>query len=529
MRFGFVRKGLSAVFIATFMCATTPAQAIDFKIGGFWTMAFGLADTGLTKERDGNHVNNGDQFTARHRLTLALRAVASENLEGMVAFKISPQVWGQSASGGALGADGEVVKIAQAYLLWGVPQTDLSFKMGLQFVTLPSAAGGTAIHDNRVAAAVANYKISENISLTGMWMRLLNDNYAGGDYRADMEGYTAGIRSHDQANYLDNMDFFYLSLPMKFDGFKLEPWMMYGIQGRNAGYFDTYADNWFADGAPAVSTTPFLGKLEAGNHGMNIHNLNPTSKQYGSMFWLGLPLTVSAWDPLNIEFDFNYGFVESMGRYDVWVRNNPDDVRRGSMQRQGWLAKALIEYKMDWGTPGIFGWYASGDDGNVKNGSERLPSLCAYGNFTSFMGYGQGLSWESNWFLRAKTLSYAGTWGIGAQVKDVSFIDNLKHTLRVAYWGGTNSPSMVKYMDHASAWESTTNRYDSLYLTTNDGLLEFNFLTNWQIYENLECVAELGYIANYIDGDTWQKDYPGFGSYQKQDAWKASVYFQYTF
>ena len=181
MRFGFVRKGLSAVFIAAFMCATTPAQAIDFKIGGFWTMAFGLADTGLTKERDGNHVNNGDQFTARHRLTLALRAVASENLEGMVAFKISPQVWGQSASGGALGADGEVVKIAQAYLLWGVPQTDLSFKMGLQFVTLPSAAGGTAIHDNRVAAAVANYKISENISLTGMWMRLLNDNYAGGE------------------------------------------------------------------------------------------------------------------------------------------------------------------------------------------------------------------------------------------------------------------------------------------------------------------------------------------------------------
>ena len=66
-------------------------------------------------------------------------------------------------------------------------------------------------------------------------------------------------------------------------------------------------------------------------------------------------------------------------------------------------------------------------------------------------------------------------------------------------------------------------------LTTNDGLLEFNFLTNWQIYDNLECVTELGYIANFMDDSTWKKDYSGFGSYQKQDAWKAQVYFQYTF
>lgn len=523
MKYHLVRNFL-CLLIATVLYAS-PAFSIDFKIGGFWTMAFGVGDTGLTSKRDGQHVNNGDEFTARQRLTLILRAIASENLEGLVAFKMSPQVWGSSATGGALGADGNVVKIAQSYVQWAVPNSDLKLKMGLQFVTLPNAAGGTAIHDNRVAATVANYKISDQIGITALWMRLLNDNYGGGDFRADQ---ATGIRSKDGQNFLDNMDLFFLSVPMTFDGIKLEPWAMYGIQGRNAAYFDTYYDNWFADGAPAVATTPFLARLEGGD-GLNIRNLNPTSKPYGNMFWLGLPVTISEWDPLNIEFDFNYGFVESMGRFDVATRNNWNDVRRGSMQRQGWLAKALIEYKMDWGTPGIFGWYASGDDGNVKNGSERLPSLCAYGNFTSFMGYGQGLSWESSWFLRAKTLSYAGTWGIGAQLKDVSFIDNLKHTLRVAYWGGTNSPSMVKYMTHSNAWESPTNRYDSLYLTTNDGLLEFNFLTNWQIYDNLECVAELGYIANFMDDATWKKDYSGFGSYQKQDAWKAQVYFQYTF
>ncbi len=35
------------------------------------------------------------------------------------------------------------------------------------------------------------------------------------------------------------------------------------------------------------------------------------------MFWAGLPVAITAFDPLNIEFDINYGYVEAMGRYDV--------------------------------------------------------------------------------------------------------------------------------------------------------------------------------------------------------------------
>ena len=177
MKYHLVRNFL-CLLIATVLYAS-PAFSIDFKIGGFWTMAFGVGDTGLTSKRDGQHVNNGDEFTARQRLTLILRAIASENLEGLVAFKMSPQVWGSSATGGALGADGNVVKIAQSYVQWAVPDSDLKLKMGLQFVTLPNAAGGTAIHDNRVAATVANYKISDQIGVTALWMRLLNDNYGG--------------------------------------------------------------------------------------------------------------------------------------------------------------------------------------------------------------------------------------------------------------------------------------------------------------------------------------------------------------
>ena len=521
------RKSLAAICLAALLSlgAGSQASAIDFKINGIWTMGFGLGETGLINKRDGHHVNNGDTFAARQRVILGIRAIASESLEGFVGLKLSPQIWGNARTGGALGADGKELKIGQAWLAWSPPDIDLRVKMGLQFISLPQAAGGSSIFDDRVAGITANYMFNENVGLTAVWMRPLNDNYGGGNFKA---GTDIGVYSTDPAGYLDNMDLFMLSVPLHFDGFTATPWAMLGMQGRNTPYFDDYYDNMFADGAPAVGATPFLARLEDID-GMNIRNLNRTSKPYGTMFWAGLPITVTDLAGWNIEFDFNYGYVESLGRFDVAKRNDWNDTVRGSMERQGWVAKALVEYKMDWGMPGIFGWYGSGDDDNVKNGSERMPSLCAYGNFTSFMGYGEGMDWEVNWFYRAKSLSYAGTWGIGAFLRDVSFIENVNHLFRVAWWGGTNSPGMVKYMTQSSAWEAPTNRYDSLYLTTNDNLLEFNLITRWDIYENLNCLVDLGYIANFMDNDTWKKDYKNFGTYEKKDAWRAQVLFQYEF
>ena len=118
---------------------------------------------------------------------------------------------------------------------------------------------------------------------------------------------------------------------------------------------------------------------------------------------------------------------------------------------------------------------------------------------------------------------------MGLQIADVSFVEDLKHTFRVAYWGGTNSPSMVKYMGSAVAWDDTTAAQDGPYLTTNDGLLEFNLVNSWQIYENLEANLELGYIINMMDKDTWDKSYVSDRNWSKQDAWKAQLIFAYSF
>jgi hypothetical protein len=292
---------------------------------------------------------------------------------------------------------------------------------------------------------------------------------------------------------------------------------MYGVRGKNTGKFDDYQDNALGDGLPGYTFGPYPNAMASG--------IGRTGKAYGNMFWAGLPVVISAWDPWNIEIDLNYGYVESMGRFDATKRQGDDFfTRRANTERQGWLVKALVEYKMDWGTPGIFGWYASGDNGNPKNGSRRMPTICPYGNFTSFLGDGN-LAWSPTGSMLDYNTSYSGTWGIGARAADVSFADKLSHTLTVAYWGGTNSPSMVKYMDTSYAWNVG---FMENYLTTRDGLLEINLVNSWKMYENLEMNLELGYVANFVDNGTWKKAVND-SSFRKQDMWKAQVVWAYTF
>ena len=499
-----------------FLAGTAPVKAIEFKAQGEWLMGFGAGDTNLiNKVRNGgtkSKYNNDDKFSAMQRIRLQLDAVASENLSGTVLFELLETTWGQAESGGALGADGQIVGVLNAYVDWAVPNTDLKVRMGLQPIELPNVAGGSIIlNTDALAAVTLNYQFNENVGATLMWGRPYNDNYT-----------SVGVDSdNDKNNYLDNIDLIALSVPITFDGIEVTPWVMYGIIGQNAGRaYDREGEGEYLGPTDLFSVNFGLGdKLDFDRRHGNT-----------SAFWAGLPFKLSLWDPLNIEVDLNYGYVQSVGRADIYRSDGA--LKRIDSRREGWLAKALIEYKMDWGTPGVFGWYASGDDSNVKNGSERLPAIEAKGNFTSMMG-DDNFGWASNSCMYDRTLNYAGTWGIGLQLKEMSFVEDLKHTFRVAYWGGTNSPEMAKYAENPTAWDNNNGDYafsDGLYLTRNDGLLEFNLINSYQMYENFEINLELGYMVNFFDDDTWKKANGGMpSSYEKQDAWKAQLIFAYTF
>ena len=510
MKEGIIMKKLMTLALAAAMMlgAATGANAIDFKAKGQWIMSFDYGmhgDFAKSKaNRDSGYKNsttgNEDEFEARQRVRLQLDAVASEALSGTVFFEIGDQVWGESDTGGALGADKSVVELKRAYIDWMVPQTDLKVRMGIQGLALPSfTTNASHIFDDDVAAVSLNYQFNENVGLTAFWARPYNDNY----------GYKSSDTKKEQwENYMDNMDMFAVLLPLSFDGVKVTPWVMYAAMG--PGMFGD------KDSKFGASWSPVKKGMQSGFKGTDWND------SYGNAFWAGVTGEVTYWDPFRIAWDVNYGSASY------------EDEK---MNREGWLASLLLEYKLDWGTPGLYGWYGSGDDSNPRNGSERMPVVSASGNndFSNFAFSG------NPYIAREKALgsTMVGTWGIGARLKDVSFLEDLKHTLRVNFMGGTNAPKMAKYVSHNSFKDSASvtqygTSYDPIYLTTEDYALEIGLTNTYKMYDNFTVMLDAAYVALWLDDSrsTWGKN-PMRGFSGKDggvyDAWNVNLSFVYSF
>ena len=489
--------------------AATGAGAIDFKAKGQWLMGFSAGDGSLishTKAKGSDHNSardTDDIFSASQRVRLQLDAVASEALSGTVFFEIGDQVWGNSETGGALGADGKVVELKRAYIDWMVPQTDLKVRMGIQGLALPSfTTNASQIFDDDVAAISLNYQFNENVGLTAFWARPYNDN----------NGYKSSTSSTKWDNYMDNMDMFAVLLPLTFDGVKVTPWVMYAAMG--PGMFEN-------DLAEHDKIFNGLGRAQKGLvSGFTGFDKNDT---YGNAFWAGVTGEVTMWDPFRIAWDVNYGSASY------------EDEK---MNREGWLASLLLEYKLDWGTPGLYGWYGSGDDSNPRNGSERMPVVSANGNnqFSNFAFNG------NPYIAREGVLgsTMVGTWGIGARLKDMSFLEDLKHTLRVNFMGGTNAPKMAKYVGQDLGKRGVydvngrANAYDPMYLTTDDYALEIGLTNTYKMYDNFTVMLDAAYIALWLDDSrsTWGKNaMKTFGGKDGgvYDAWNVNLSFVYSF
>ena len=517
-----MKKRLTILLLAAGLLfgAASSAQAVEFKAKGIWITMFEYGDGGsfVKQDRTGKAANGWgrwgeDEFEAKTRVRLQLDAVASENLSGTVYFEMGAFAWGRASKGGALGGDGTIVKIKSAYMDWVIPGTKIKTRMGLQRIFLPDySSEASQVFDGDVAGVSINAPINDNIGITAFWARPFNDNW-GGDTRT-------------QSNYLDNVDLFALTIPLTFEGVRVTPWAMVGMVGQNAfrvstekkDYYGKYYGNSYAgDLAPAAYLSD--GKEDG--------------YSYGTAFWAGITGDITAADPFRLAWSFNYGSYSSGEK---------------ELNRSGWHASLLAEYKFDWGTPGIYGWYSSGDDGNIKNGSERMPSINYNNESTSgFSGFGQLGTWTIG---RDAVLGYsfAGTWGIGARLKDVSFLENVKHTFRVNLYNGTNDAEMARHIKSGAANVkvpgTTYSGYEpdfysananGLYLTEKDYAMEFGMMTTWQIYENLRMLVEANYIALWLDqsSDVWGGYRNGEGHWvganSVEDCWNVNVSFIYRF
>ncbi len=444
--------------------------------------------------------NDGWYNTTQHnvfyqRFRAQLDITASEALNGVVFFEIGDTIWGRSNNnagrsvGGGIGADGVTVEVRRAYLDWIPPHTDLKVRIGIQGFATPSfVQNSSQIFDDDIAGITLNYQFTPNVGTTVWWLRPYSDNdanYQGGN----------GGRVYDRK--FNEMDMFGLSVPLTFDGVKVTPWGMYASIGRDSygnysgptgrAHFNSMFPTWYAG------------------------NITGTSDGQGNGWWLGLTGEITAWNPFRLAFDFNYGSVDmgSIGNWDV--------------KRDGWYASILAEYKLDFMTPGLAFWYGSGDDDDAQDGSEMLPIVKASSKLTSFGQDGAGFNTPGTGLVT----SLAGTWGVMFQLKDISFVEDLKHTFRVAYYRGTNDKAMTNNNGGPmfTPWQATTNDPSFLYMTEKDSAWEFNLDTSYEIYKNLAVGLELGYIRLDLSESAWGRNVENMS----EDMYKVGVGLRYTF
>ncbi len=495
----------------------TGASAIDFKAKGQWIMSFDYGEgmSGYKRTSGGGEVYGSgfgnpsqDMFEAEQRVRLQLDAVASETLSGTVYFEIGESVWGNASQGAALGADGNIIELKNAYIDWAVPHTDIKVRMGIQSIALPAfATESSQVLNDDMAGIVISNAFNDMVSATVFWARPYNDNFTG-----DANG--------NNVNFLDNVDVFGLLLPMTFHGAKVTPWLTYTAVGQN--FARSWDDTTNASSLGNAFNYVYTGLLPVGMEGRMVNGSRATSSlfAYGDVINAGLTGELTMWDPLRIAWDFNYGEAT----YGV-----------DALDRGGFYGSLLFEYKMDWGIPGLYGWYSSGDDDDVKNGSERMASIDASAGDITF----SNLAFSGNPYIARENImgtTLIGTWGIGARVKDFSFLENMRHTFRVNFINGTNSTEMAKYLRGAKETDvygfttssNTQAAFDTaagMYLTTADSAMEFGLTTQYDIYENFELVVDANYLALWL----CQDNYVWGDSFTATDAWNINATFVYSF
>jgi hypothetical protein len=401
----FMKKIVTLLFAAGLVIGSASmARAIDVKVSGEMNFTASWVDAGMDKVEGIRGYAAGNQNNSFYqKIETQVEFIASESLRGVLAFTIDDTTWGNFETGGAVGADGIVVRVTHAFLDWIVPNTNLQLRMGLQELFLPGMDGATQVFGDDVAAVLASYEFTENVGLTAWWMRPFADNTPS----HSVVGNSIVDRKFNE------LDAFGLAVPLKFEGVEITPWGQYAVIGRDfsEGYEGATSFNHFKN------LFPRWVDLEGGN--------TVFGDGQGSGFWLGLTGDITLFDPFRFAWDFNYGRVD-LGRSDITDENG--NVASIDAERAGWYGALLVEYALDCVTPGLIFWYGSGDDGDWEDGSEMLPGIHAASSYTSFGQDGADMNFAGTVFQSG----LAGTWGAVLRFNDLSFVEDLTHVVQFA-------------------------------------------------------------------------------------------------
>ncbi len=425
-----------------------------------------------------------DRFEIWERFRLRADFVANEAVKFRLGVKVE-DTWGH---GTFTAANPEVaIAVYQAYLQFKYPGCDIEFTAGLQDISLPQSPlfyDSIVFGGDRMAALTVNAPlIDDTLGLLAGFGRLIDAN-----------------RTYDPTTTQvpDELDIYFLALPITLDGFKVTPWGAVAVAGRNAGYFTTSASTF---GSTSYAENLFsAGSILSAATGGNAQN---------AYWWAGGAFEVTALDPLKFYADVIYG----AGAQNEHKRN----------RRSGWFIDLGAEYTgWDVLTPQVFGWWSTGEDGSTRNGSERMPQLRPnWGAGGSFLfDDSQELAKNSNLGMNA-----VGAWGLGASLNNISFFEQLTHRLTFTFIHGNNSANAIRNCNLLLG----SNPYFQIGrdLTINEYAYGLNFDNKYMIYENLAAVLETGWAKGHYQESVWGRRL--VRETRDRDVWKVALGLTYKF
>ena len=483
--------------------AVNGASAVEMKVSGNWLTSFSFTNNlygedGLVDYKKGDGKGSG-HFNAAQRVRINFNMVASESLSGYVQLQAangeaSPgyYTWGSGSTGGS----GKAVTARLAYLDWFIPTTDVLVRMGRQETAMSFYTFGSPVFAAVIDGVVVNAPINDMVGVPFSWLRP----------SATINRWDKPYTAHS------SIDLAYLSVDVAADGFKVTPWGMIGFVGSNAaegisvdnkGNVVRPGSSYFGEAGTVVDFDDFDSN---GKPFLRDADGNQVAAKYVDsrtlLYWVGIGGELTLFDPFKFTADF------------VYSGNNAD----GYAERDGWYAALGAEMKTSFATPFVRGWYASGDDADSK-GSGRMLSINDDGMFDASSIY-----FNANGLLGAtiEDCNPAGTWGVQAGVKNVSFIEDLTHALSVTYFQGTNNSNRLDGYD--AAWYAEPD--DVNYMTTKDSAWSIDFLSSYKLYQNLTANLLLSYLITDFDENIRPL---GDGHYKFDNAFRGTLNFTYAF
>ena len=448
-------------FLILLLSLASPASAIEVVPSGVMDFVF-VHSTGPLFYDSFQKDKEFDRFEARQRSRIQVDFIANEHLRGVVMLQFGAWQWGAPdgyyGPGAALDATSGRPLVHRLYLDFDLPDTAINVKMGLMDLILPYATFGQTVFSNHVAAITATAGITEKDSLTAFWAR---------PYR--------------NSNVHNNNDMDVLGLwgNLNFAKGSLAPWLAYANIGGNSGWWAREQVNGQA------------------------------AWEEGAAAWwgAGLALALNPTDSLSLKFDGAFAALENDSR------KNGNRAPEGS----GYYLALAVDYALDWGTPGLFGIYSSGDKADNEGKINRLPAL-AYDDSIWPMraAFGGAYTCTNHTYLSWDAL---GLWMLGAQVAGFSFVENVSHTARVAYFRGTSNIES----DLVTGANEVPNLGTMVPLTPHDQAVEVDLDTFWQVNENLIVGLEMSYL--YLDATHKNRGV----DYDRRNVLSSNLIFRFSF